>query len=216
MATHQLVLTPTWTFSPLSEVTTIQQTDGAAHKLKPRSFHKSAYLQVHSADFHPGVNHAWQYYQTPKSAVASEQFCLLNSLSQFRLQPTRLRTSKVQMASSHRNSSTPVSPLGTPFNMISRFSDQMAYPPNVPRQSRQIYQRDCSSLRSPSSTIQPAQTVSPVPGPSIVPADNDPNWEDAPTTNLNTNANRPMSSTRSRSKPRRSDNSNEQLAEVLG
>ena len=48
--------------------------------------------------------------------------------------------------------------------------------------------------------------------------DNDPNWEDAPTTNLNTNltANRPTSSTRSRSKPRQSDNSNKQLAEVLG
>ena len=35
-------------------------TDGAAHKLKLRSFHKSAHLQVHPADFHPGVNHAWQ------------------------------------------------------------------------------------------------------------------------------------------------------------
>ena len=48
--------------------------------------------------------------------------------------------------------------------------------------------------------------------------DNDPNWEDAPTTNLNTNltANRPTSSTRSWSKPRQSDNSNKQLAEVLG
>ena len=48
--------------------------------------------------------------------------------------------------------------------------------------------------------------------------DNDPNWEDAPTTNPITNlaANRPTSSTRSRSKPRWSDNTNEQLAEVLG
>ena len=48
--------------------------------------------------------------------------------------------------------------------------------------------------------------------------DNDPNWEDAPTTNLDTNltANRPTFSTRSRSKPHWSDNSNEQLAEVLG
>ena len=48
--------------------------------------------------------------------------------------------------------------------------------------------------------------------------DNDPNWEDAPTTNLNTNltANRPTSSTRSWSKLRQSNNSNEQLAEVLG
>ena len=64
--------------------------------------------------------------------------------------------------------------------------------------------------------IQPAWTVSPVPGPSIVPADNDPNWEDA-LTNPNTNlaANRLTSSTCSRSKPRRSDNTNtnEQLAE---
>jgi len=48
--------------------------------------------------------------------------------------------------------------------------------------------------------------------------DNDPNWEDAPTnpiTNNNT-ANRPTSSTRSQSKLCRSDNTNEQLAEVLG
>ena len=58
----------------------------------------------------------------------------------------------------------------------------------------------------------------PVSGPSIVPTDNDPNWEDAPTTNPNTNltANRPTSSTRSRSKPHRSKNTNEKLAEVLG
>ena len=48
--------------------------------------------------------------------------------------------------------------------------------------------------------------------------DNDPNWEDAPTTNSNTNltANRPTSSTRSQSKLCRSENTNEQLAEVLG
>ena len=58
----------------------------------------------------------------------------------------------------------------------------------------------------------------PVPGPSIIPADNDPNWEDAPTTNSITNltANRPTSSTRSQSKLHRSNNTNEQLAEVLG
>jgi len=121
------------------------------------------------------------------------------------------------MASSRCNSSTPVPLLGTPFNTISCFSDQMAYPPNVPWRSRRIHQRGWSSLRSPSSTIQPAQTVSPVPGPSIVPADNDPNWEDAPT-NPSTNnniANRPISSTHSWSKPRQSDNTNEQLAKVL-
>ena len=94
----------------------------------------------------------------------------------------------------------------------------MAYPPNAPQHSRQIHQRGCSSPRSPSSTIQPAQTVLPVPGPSIVPADNDLNWEDAPTTNPNTNliANRPVPSTCSRSKPCQSDNTNEQLAKVLG
>ena len=104
--------------------------------------------------------------------------------------------------------------------MILHFSDPMAYPPNTPRCSRRLHQRGRSSPRSLSSIIQPAQTVSPVSGPSIVPADNDPNWEDAPTTNPNTNlaANRPTSSTRSRSKPRWSDNTdtNEQLAEVLG
>ena len=122
------------------------------------------------------------------------------------------------MASSHHNSSTLVLLLGTPFNMISRFSDQMAYLPNVPRHSRRIHQRGWSSPRSPSSTIQSSRTVSPVPGPSIVSADNDPNWKDAPA-NPSTNNNitdRPTSSTRSWSKLRQSNNTNEQLAEVLG
>ena len=47
---------------------------------------------------------------------------------------------------------------------------------------------------------------------------NNPNWEDAPTTNPNTNltANRPTSSTCSWSKPCQSENTNEQLAKVLG
>jgi len=200
--THQSVLTSTWTFFLSSEVVTTWQTDGAAHKLKPRSFHKSAHLWVHPADFHPSVNHAWQYYQTSKSAVTSEQFHLLNSLLQFRLQSTS--HFKVQMASSRRNSSTPVLLLGTSFNTISCFSNQLAYPPNVPQHSRRIHQRGHSSPRSPSSIIQPTWTVSPVPGSSIVLVDNDPNWEDAPTTNPITNnniANRPTSSTRSRSKP---------------
>jgi len=121
------------------------------------------------------------------------------------------------MASSCCNSSTLVPPLGTPFNTISCFSNQMAYLPNVPWRSRQIHQRGHSSLRSPSSTIQPGQTVSPVLSSSIVPMDNDPNWEDAATTNPITNltANRPTSSTYSQSKPQWSDNTNEQLAEVL-
>ena len=43
--THQLALTLILDFSLSSEVATTQQTDGAAHKLKPRSFHKS-FLQT--------------------------------------------------------------------------------------------------------------------------------------------------------------------------
>jgi len=122
------------------------------------------------------------------------------------------------MASSHCNSSTLVPLLRTPFNMILRFSNQMAYPPNAPWHSRWIHQRGRSSPRSPFSTIQPGQTVLPVSSPSIVPTDNDPNWKDAPTTNSITNliANKLTSSTYSWSKPWRSDNTNEQLAEVLG
>jgi len=122
------------------------------------------------------------------------------------------------MAFSYRNSSTLVLLLETPFNTISYFSDQMAYPPNAPWRSRQIHQRGHSSLRSPSSTIQSGWIVLPVPGLSIVPADNNPNWEDASTINPITNltANRPTSSTHSWSKPWQGNNTNEQLAEVLG
>ena len=40
-ATYQLALTPILDFFLLSEVVTTWQTDGTAHKLKPRSFHKS-------------------------------------------------------------------------------------------------------------------------------------------------------------------------------
>ena len=48
--------------------------------------------------------------------------------------------------------------------------------------------------------------------------DNNSNWEDALTTNSITNliANRPTSSTHSQSKPCQSNNTNEQLADVLG
>ena len=122
------------------------------------------------------------------------------------------------MASSYYNSSTPVPLLGTSFNMIMCFSDQMAYLPNAPWCSRQIHQRGHSSLRSPFSTIQPGQTVSPVPGPSIISADNDPNWKDAPTNpSANNNiTNRLTSSTHSWSKLHWSNNTNEQLAKVLG
>jgi len=218
MAIHQLALTSISDFFPSSEVATMQQTDGAAYKLKLRSFYKSTHLWAHFVDFHPSVNCTWQYYQTPKSAVVFEQFCLLNPLSQF-LSAIQLvsHTSKVQIASSHYNSSTPVPLLETPFNTILCLSDQMAYPPNTLWHSRQIHQRDHSSLRSPSSTIQPGQTISPVSGPSIVSADNDPNWKNAPTNPITntTIANRPTSFTRSQSKLHWSNNTNEQLAKVL-
>ena len=58
MATHQSALTSILDFFPSSEVVTMWQTDGVAHKLKPRSFYKFVHLQVHSVDFHPGMNHA--------------------------------------------------------------------------------------------------------------------------------------------------------------
>jgi len=143
-----------------------------------------------------------------KSAVTSEQFHLLNPLSQFHLQ-NNLHTSKFKMASSCHYSSTsiPVPLLGTPLNTISHFSDHLAYLPNALQHSRQIHQRGCSFLRSPSSIIYPSWTVSPVPGPSIIPANNDPNWEDASTTNT-IKANRPTSSTCSWSKLCQSDNTN--------
>ena len=122
------------------------------------------------------------------------------------------------MASSYCNSLTPVPSLGTPFNMISHFSDQIAYSPNVPWHSRQIHQRDCLSLKSPSSIIQSGRTVLPISGPSIVLADNDPNWEDTPTNSSTNNniANRPTSFTCLWSKPHQSKNTNKQLAKVLG
>ena len=58
----------------------------------------------------------------------------------------------------------------------------------------------------------------PIPGLSIVPADNDPNWEDTLTNPIinTTIANRPISSTHSWFKPYQSENTNEQLANVLG
>ena len=202
--------TPISTYSHLRLLSIIWSCDHTAYKLKPRSFYKSTHLWVYFADFHPGVNSVWQYYQTPKSAVTSEQFYLLIQLYNPYF--------KFKIAFFHCNSSTPVPLLGTSFNTISCFSDQIAYPPNVPQHSRRIHQRGCLSLRSPSSTIQSSQTFLPVSRPSIIPVDNDPNWENAPTTNPITNliANRPTSSTCSQSKPCRSNNTNEQLAKVLG
>ena len=115
------------------------------------------------------------------------------------------------------STSTSVLLLGTPFNTISYFSDHLVYLPNTLWHTRQIHQRCCSSLRSPSSTIQPGRIVLLVSGPSIIPVNNDHNWENAPTTNPTTNltANRPTSSTCSWSKPHWSKNTNEQLADIL-
>ena len=102
------------------------------------------------------------------------------------------------MASSYHNlsTSTLVSLLEILFNIISCFSNHLAYLPNAPQCSRWIYQRGQSFLRSPSSTIQPGWTALPVSGPSIITVDNDPNWEDTSATNSITNltANRPTSS----------------------
>ena len=154
MMAHQSVLTPILDFFPLSKVATMQQTDNTAHKLKSRLFHKSAYLWVHSMDFYPGVNHIWQYYQTPKSAITSEQFCLLNPLLQFCLQFNfTICTSSPKIAFSCYNSSTLVLLLGTSFNTILHFSDQIAYLPNTSQCSRRIHQRGWLSPRSSSSTI---------------------------------------------------------------
>ena len=55
IATHQ---SPISDFFLSSEVATIWQTDSVAYKLKPRLFHKSTHLQIYSADFHSGINHA--------------------------------------------------------------------------------------------------------------------------------------------------------------
>jgi len=44
MAIHQSALTPISDFFLSSEVVIMQQINGIAYKLKPRSFHKSAHL----------------------------------------------------------------------------------------------------------------------------------------------------------------------------
>ena len=124
------------------------------------------------------------------------------------------------MASSCCNfsTSTLISLLRIPFNTISHFSDYLAYPTNAPQHSRWIHQRGHSSPRSLSNTIQPGQTVLPVSGPSIVPANNDPYWENTTATNPDTNltSNRSTFSTHLLSKLYQSDNTNKQLANVLG
>ena len=65
----RLITIPISDFFPSSEVATMQQTDGAAHKLKPRLFHKSTHLWVHSVDFHPSVNRIWHWVITSSSKL---------------------------------------------------------------------------------------------------------------------------------------------------
>ena len=165
------------------------------HKLKPRSFYKSAHLQDNLVDFH-----LWcELYLT---VLSDYQVCCCfwavpsakQSFSHF----------KVQMAFFHHNSSmsTLVLPLGISFNTISHFSDNLTYPPNALQHSRHIHQKDQSFPRSPSYTIQSTWTVLSVSSLSIVSVDNDLNWEDAPAINLITNqtSNKPTSFTCSWSK----------------
>ena len=63
MAAYQSVLTSILEFFFLLEIATTQQTDSTAHKLKPRSFHKSIHLQVYLVDFYFWYElHLIQYY----------------------------------------------------------------------------------------------------------------------------------------------------------
>ena len=113
---------------------------------------------------------------------------------------------------------TLILPLGIPFNTILHFSNNLAYLPNALWCSRQIHQRGWLSLRSLSYTIKSGQTVLPIPSLSIFPVDNNSNWKNALATNPITNlpANRPTSSTHSQLKPCQSNNTNKQLADILG
>jgi len=63
------------------------------------------FLSQHCRLLSLGVNCAWQYYKTPKSAITFEQFHLLNPLLQSHLQKT-LFTLQSLMAFSCYNSST--------------------------------------------------------------------------------------------------------------
>jgi len=109
--------------------------------------------------------------------------------------------------------------LKIPFNTILYFSNNFSgtYLPNTLQHSRYIYQKGQSFLKSPIYTIQFTQTVLFVSGPNIIFMDNNSNWKDAPTTNPTTNliSNRLNSSTYLWLKLCQSNNTNEQLANVL-
>ena len=156
-------------------------------------------------------------WTTPDSIIRLPSLLLLLSSS---ICKTISSFSKSKIASSCHNSSTltPVLPLKTSFNTIFHFSDHLAYLPNAPQYSRWIHQRNCLSSKSLSSPIQPGWIALPVSGPSIILVNNDSNWKDAPKNPITNTiiANRPTSSTYSQLKSCQSNNTNEQLANVLG
>jgi len=105
--------------SQTSEVVTIWRIDSIVHKLKPRSFHKSTYLQAHLVDFH-----LWcEPYLT---VLSDSQVCycfwavLFAKSSVIVLSTKQSSTAKFKMASSCHNSSTatPVPPLGIPVTNL--------------------------------------------------------------------------------------------------
>ena len=70
-ATHQSVLTSILVFILLSKVATTQQTDSTTHKLKPRSFYKSAHLWAILQTFTLSVNHTWHLVWVDSSNISS-------------------------------------------------------------------------------------------------------------------------------------------------
>ena len=172
----KLALTPISDFFLFSKIAIIWQIDGAAYKLKPRSFHKSICLQAYLTDFHSQCE--LHLTVLSDSQVCCHFWAVLSAKSSVTvLSANNLHISKSKIASSDHDCSilTLVPPLGTPFNTISCFSDHLAYLPNALQYSKWIHQRGHSSPRSPSSTVYPGWIVSPVPGPSIISTDNDSN-----------------------------------------
>ena len=118
-------LTPILDFFLSSEVVTTWQTDSAAHKLKPRSFHKSTQLQVHLADFHPQC-------ELCLIVLSDSQVCCCFWAVPSAKQSLYFQSPKMASSCHNSSTSTPVPLLGTPFNTISHFSDHLAYSPNAP------------------------------------------------------------------------------------
>ena len=130
------VLIPISDFFLFSEIAIMQQTDGTAHKLKPRSFNKSIYLWVHLIDFH-------SWCKLCLTVLSDSQVCccfwaVLSAKSSVVVLFAKQSSTSKSKITSYCNSSTStlVPLLGTPFNTISHFSDYLAYLPNTPQQSR--------------------------------------------------------------------------------